>query len=83
MIKDLEEMANLNIPKDLSSDEANRYLIEACVKYDVKCPPPQTTSRLLDKVFFLLHGNYNMYLILIVRFEVSLLEVVEFSFISN
>ena len=52
MIKDLEEMANLNIPKDLSSDEANRYLIEACVKYDVKCPPPQTTSRLLDKVFF-------------------------------
>jgi lysyl-tRNA synthetase, class II len=53
MIKDLEEMANLNIPKDLSSDEANRYLIEACVKYDVKCPPPQTTSRLLDKVFIL------------------------------
>jgi len=52
MIKDLEEMVNLNIPKDLSSDEANRYLIEACVKYDVKCPPPQTTSRLLDKVFF-------------------------------
>jgi len=50
MIKDLEEMANLNIPKDLSSDEANRYLIEACVKYDVKCPPPQTTSRLLDKL---------------------------------
>jgi lysyl-tRNA synthetase, class II len=50
MIKDLEAMANLSIPKDLSSDEANRYLIEACVKYDVKCPPPQTTSRLLDKV---------------------------------
>jgi len=50
MIKDLEEMANLNIPKDLSSDEVNRYLIEACVKYDVKCPPPQTTSRLLDKL---------------------------------
>jgi lysyl-tRNA synthetase class 2 len=53
MIKDLEAMANLDIPKDLSSDEANRYLIEACAKYDVKCPPPQTTSRLLDKVFIL------------------------------
>ncbi|AQK64351.1 Lysine--tRNA ligase [Zea mays] len=50
MIKDLEAMANLNIPKDLASDEANRYLIEACAKYDVKCPPPQTTSRLLDKL---------------------------------
>jgi hypothetical protein len=44
MIKDLEAMANLNIPKDLASDEAKRYLIEACAKYDVKCPPPQTTS---------------------------------------
>ncbi|CAN6282339.1 unnamed protein product [Urochloa humidicola] len=50
MIKDLEAMANLSIPEDLSSDEANRYLIEACAKYDVKCPPPQTTSRLLDKL---------------------------------
>ena len=31
MIKDLEEMANLNIPKDLSSDEANRYLTDLLV----------------------------------------------------
>ncbi|XP_052147154.1 lysine--tRNA ligase [Oryza glaberrima] len=50
MIKDLEAMAKLNIPKDLSSDEANKYLIDACAKYDVKCPPPQTTTRLLDKL---------------------------------
>ena len=71
MIKDLEAMANLSIPKDLSSDEANRYLIEACAKYDVKCPPPQTTSRLLDKVSVLTYGNCSMllYLILVVRFQ--------------
>jgi lysyl-tRNA synthetase class 2 len=50
MIEGLEAMAKLDIPKDLSSDEANKYLIDACAKYDVKCPPPQTTTRLLDKL---------------------------------
>lgn len=50
MIEELEKMANLSIPKDLASAETNKYLIDACAKYDVKCPPPQTTTRLLDKV---------------------------------
>lgn len=50
MIEELEKMANLNIPKDLASDEANKYLINACASFDIKCPPPQTTARLLDKV---------------------------------
>lgn len=50
MIEGLEEVAGLNIPKDLSSDEAVKYLIAACEKFDVKCPPPLTTSRLLDKL---------------------------------
>ncbi|CAO2838182.1 unnamed protein product [Amaranthus hypochondriacus] len=50
MIEELEKMANLSIPKDLAGEEANKYLIEACAKYDVKCPPPQTTTRLLDKL---------------------------------
>ncbi|XP_074284473.1 lysine--tRNA ligase-like [Silene latifolia] len=50
MIEELEKMAKLNFLKDLSSEEANKYLIDACVKYDVKCPPPQTTTRLLDKL---------------------------------
>ncbi|TVU46306.1 hypothetical protein EJB05_05832 [Eragrostis curvula] len=51
MIEELEAMADLKIP-DLSKhpEEANIYLIKACEKYDVKCPPPQTTSRLLDKL---------------------------------
>ncbi|KAL5982654.1 hypothetical protein ACLOJK_016729 [Asimina triloba] len=50
MIEDLEKAANLNIPKDLSSQEANAYLLDACTKFDVKCAPPQTTARLLDKL---------------------------------
>lgn len=53
MIEELEKMANLNIPKDLSSDEANKYLREACQKFEIKCPPPETTARLLDKVILL------------------------------
>ncbi|GAB2224848.1 hypothetical protein Drorol1_Dr00005625 [Drosera rotundifolia] len=50
MIEELEKIANLRIPKDLSSDEANKYLADACLKHDVKCPAPQTTARLLDKL---------------------------------
>ncbi|KAJ8445267.1 hypothetical protein Cgig2_024473 [Carnegiea gigantea] len=50
MIEELEKMANLSIPKDLGGEEANKYLMDACAKYDVKCPPPQTTARLLDKL---------------------------------
>jgi lysyl-tRNA synthetase, class II len=53
MIQGLEEMAKLNIPKDISSEETNKYLIDACAKFDVKCPPPQTTARLLDKVSYM------------------------------
>ncbi|KAL1816220.1 hypothetical protein ACET3Z_018794 [Daucus carota] len=44
MIEDLEKMAGINIPKDLSSDEANKYLAEACAKFEIKCPPPLTTA---------------------------------------
>ncbi|KAJ1433468.1 OB-fold nucleic acid binding domain, AA-tRNA synthetase-type [Sesbania bispinosa] len=50
MIEELEKMAGLSIPKDLSSEEANQYLKNACLKYDIKCPPPETTARMLDKV---------------------------------
>jgi hypothetical protein len=50
MIEELESMSGLSIPKDLASEEANQYLRNACLKYDIKCAPPQTTARLLDKV---------------------------------
>ncbi|XP_004241405.1 lysine--tRNA ligase isoform X2 [Solanum lycopersicum] len=50
MVEELEKIANLNIPKDLSSDETNKYLIDACAKFEIRCPPPLTTTRLLDKL---------------------------------
>ncbi|XP_050209553.1 lysine--tRNA ligase, cytoplasmic-like isoform X2 [Mercurialis annua] len=50
MINELEKMANLNIPKDLASDEASKYLAAACQRFEVKCLPPQTTARMLDKL---------------------------------
>ncbi|PWA49729.1 lysine--tRNA ligase [Artemisia annua] len=50
MIEELEKEANLCIPKDLSSDEANKYLVDACTAFDIECPPPQTTAHLLDKL---------------------------------
>ncbi|XP_019087544.1 PREDICTED: lysine--tRNA ligase, cytoplasmic-like [Camelina sativa] len=48
MIGELEKVANLNIPKDLASEEANKYLVDACARLHVICPPPLTTARLLD-----------------------------------
>ncbi|KAK1362036.1 Lysine-tRNA ligase, class II [Heracleum sosnowskyi] len=50
MIDGLEKMAHLNIPKDLASDEANKYLAEVCAKFEIKCAPPLTIARLLDKL---------------------------------
>nr|GEY36246.1 lysine-tRNA ligase, class II [Tanacetum cinerariifolium] len=32
------------------SEEANKYLADVCIKFNVKCFPPQTTARLLDKL---------------------------------
>uniref|UniRef100_A0ACD5X6B7 Uncharacterized protein n=1 Tax=Avena sativa TaxID=4498 RepID=A0ACD5X6B7_AVESA len=50
IMQELKSVAGLNIPVDLSSDKANKYLAATCAKYGVKCSPPQTTARLLDKV---------------------------------
>lgn len=69
MIEELEKMANLSIPKDLSSDEANKYLKDACVKYEIKCAPPETTTRLLDKV------NILSYVYIILSFLKSIVKM--------
>ncbi|KAF2574850.1 hypothetical protein F2Q70_00006552 [Brassica cretica] len=50
MIGELEKVAELSIPKDLASEEANKYLIDACGRFGVKCAAPMTTARLLDKL---------------------------------
>ncbi|XP_074307122.1 lysine--tRNA ligase-like isoform X3 [Silene latifolia] len=50
ILEELREMGGLAIPADLSSEEANDYLRQACDKCGVVCKPPYRTARLLDKL---------------------------------
>jgi len=50
MIEGIEEAAGVKIPKDIDSDETNKFLSDLCEKFEIKCPEPRTTSRLLDKL---------------------------------
>ncbi|KAL3690107.1 hypothetical protein R1sor_016416 [Riccia sorocarpa] len=50
MLEGLEQIGGIKIPAALDSDETNQYLREQVAKYDIKCPPPLTTTRLLDKL---------------------------------
>jgi lysyl-tRNA synthetase class 2 len=38
IIEGLEDIAGLDIPKDLSSNEATQYLKDACKKYEIEFP---------------------------------------------
>ncbi|MCL7048509.1 hypothetical protein MKW94_027766 [Papaver nudicaule] len=49
MMEELMNMSGLKIPGDLSSDITNKYLLDACLKFEVNCPP-QTTAELLFKL---------------------------------
>jgi lysyl-tRNA synthetase, class II len=50
MIPTLEEMLKVTFPENLDTDEANQFLADLVKKHNVKCSPPLTTSRLLDKL---------------------------------
>jgi len=50
LLDGLEEHAGIKVPKDLESEETRLYLIKVCAEKGVVCSPPQTTSRLLDKL---------------------------------
>jgi len=50
VITTLEEHASLTLPEELHTEEARRFLSEACEKRQIHCPPPRTSSRLLDKL---------------------------------
>lgn len=52
MIAALEEALNVKFPDPtgLSSSAANKFLSDLCEKNGIECPPPRTSSRLLDKV---------------------------------
>jgi len=40
----------IEVPSDLKSEEANKYLRKVCEEKGVECSPPLTTARLLDKL---------------------------------
>eukprot|EP01080_Neovahlkampfia_damariscottae_P002130 gene2130-1996_t len=50
MIPTLNEKMKVEIPEDLESEDARLFLLELVKKHNVKCNPPQTTARLLDKL---------------------------------
>merc|ERR550514_2323376 len=49
MIATLEERAGIKVPP-LDSAEARPFLEKMCAKFELKCSPPRTTARLLDKL---------------------------------
>lgn len=51
MLKELQKVLGVTFPKfDLQSEEARAYFDELCVKNEVECTAPRTTTRLLDKM---------------------------------
>ena len=50
MLADLEAALGEKLPQPLESEECRRKLQELAQKFGVKCSPPQTTARLLDKL---------------------------------
>lgn len=54
MMKTLEEVLKIKLPSadKLNNPETNQILSDLCTKYEIECPPPRTTARLLDKVIF-------------------------------
>lgn len=52
MFPALEETLNVKLPDatQLATPAANKFLSDLCEKHGIECPPPRTSSRLLDKV---------------------------------
>ncbi|XP_012350517.1 lysine--tRNA ligase isoform X1 [Apis florea] len=52
MMKTLEEVLKIKLPSadKLNNPETNQILSDLCTKYEIECPPPRTTARLLDKL---------------------------------
>lgn len=52
MMSALEQELKVSLPaaQDLKTPEAKELLDKLCVKFEIECPAPRTTSRLLDKL---------------------------------
>ena len=51
-MEELEKALGMKLPETnlFETEETRRILDDICVAKDVECPPPQTTTRLLDKL---------------------------------
>lgn len=54
MIRDLEKEMGVKLPAPTTyhTEEARKFFDDMCVKFNVDCSPPRTTTRLIDKVCF-------------------------------
>lgn len=50
IVTELESRLGVSLPKDMSTESANRAISDLCVKFGVECSEPRTTSRLVDKL---------------------------------
>ncbi|XP_072765001.1 lysine--tRNA ligase isoform X2 [Anoplolepis gracilipes] len=52
MMQELEKTLNVKLPAadQLNTPEANKIFSDLCDQYNIECPPPRTSARLLDKL---------------------------------
>ena len=50
MIPELEKELKVKFPENLETEETRKFLDDLCVKHNVECANPRSTSRLLDKL---------------------------------
>ena len=50
MIPELEKELKIKLPENLESEETRKMLDDLCVKLNVECAKPRSTTRLLDKL---------------------------------
>lgn len=59
MVEEIERQAGVSLNRDFAAEEARQQLDDLASKFDVECPAPRTSARLLDKLcgFFIEVGN--------------------------
>jgi lysyl-tRNA synthetase, class II len=50
IIREKLDDIKFNFPEDLGSEEARHIIIDLCKRINIKCSPPLTTARLIDKL---------------------------------
>lgn len=50
IMEELAKVLNVEFPKDLESEETNKFFDKLCVEKNVHCAAPRSTARLIDKL---------------------------------